>query len=134
LALKVKHKLTSEAISDIGRLVNVACNAEKVFASKYYFYKHFAPYISYDYEIHQICKECHSYIGVIINDSTHCPNILCNHLQTKTLQHDTFFMYLPLERQLLSLVENIAIKEFKQNSQNSEHIENDMQDIYDGEL
>jgi len=43
-------------------------------------------------------------------------------------------MYLPLERQLLSLVENIAIKEFKQNSQNSEHIENDMQDIYDGEL
>jgi len=34
-ALKVKHKLTSEAILGIGRLVNVACNAEKVFTSKY---------------------------------------------------------------------------------------------------
>ena len=131
LALKLKHGLTSDAVEDISKLVNYVSQGENVARSKYLLDKEFSSATIEACEFHHICSQCRSYIGLSVNGKLNCPNVDCNNSEPVHFHHNSFFMYLPVKRQLIDLLENhdMASKIDKCN-----RIPNDtICDIFDGE-
>jgi len=131
LALKLRHNLTCAAVNDISKLVNYISGFEAVARSKYFMNKAFAN-ITNDFEFHHLCRSCQSYIGIAENGVLKCPNVLCNHCEKESFDHNLFFMYVPLRKQLTDLFENhnVSAEIINPKLRQMQIIT----DIYDGEL
>ncbi|XP_058882384.1 uncharacterized protein LOC131737446 [Acipenser ruthenus] len=62
MALKMKHKLTKEAVSDMLDIINLLAGKDTVPQSWYHLEKPFEG-LKYFVEIHHVCNFCESYLG-----------------------------------------------------------------------
>ena len=107
LLIKLKHNLTKEAIEDIAKLLNVVSNTAVASSSIHSILKDFVTGKN-NVEVHHVCKQCSSYVGVVTLDEITCPLSSCSfkiRLQD-SLEGGHFFFYLPLGPQLTDLFEN----------------------------
>ncbi|KAK6478319.1 hypothetical protein HHUSO_G20613, partial [Huso huso] len=127
MALKLKHKLTNDAVLDIMRVLKVI-SGKTLPPTLYMFQKQFEN-ITGVIEIHHVCKLCDSYIG------TECSGKCCfcaeEWNENESIKNGNFFFYLPMTEQLKSLLldPNIASGVLSCKGRFSD---NTMHDIIDG--
>lgn len=102
MKFKMRHSLTSEALSDLLKLIKLHCPAPNLCCqSLYLFNKQFMESLKQPVCFHSFCSACFAAIEKV---DTICPNLACSiDLDDKSKSH---FIELPLEAQLSSILES----------------------------
>ena len=136
LALKLKYKLTGEAVGDLTQLCNFLTGGEEcVSKNKYFFDKQFAN-VANDFDLFYMCDLCNTYVKDHKTSKLQCTNSTCKNQDVKKRNKNTFFAYLSIENQLRDLLENHNLETLIDFGGNSRAKGNDVncEDIYDGYL
>lgn len=88
LALKAKHHLTNEALTDIVKVINVVSGDDCVPSTKYMFEKDFSD-IKGVTNIHFVCRNCFFNLDISLNVCSYCDKIW-NGMQKKIFSKDIF--------------------------------------------
>ena len=123
LLLKLKHNLTKDATQDIAKLLNVVSNKMVASTSMHRLLKDFVTG-KHNVEVHHYCKNCGSYVGIVVVDDICCSNSAC---ATRISQQDSldgghFFFYMPLAQQLIDLFENHSISHLAKHSPTEDNL------------
>lgn len=137
LLLKLKHGLTKEATEDVAKLVNIFSGKNTVSTSMHNIYKNFISNHS-SVQLHHICVDCGSYIGVVPAGDVCCSFTACGKKLSvdDSLKAGNFFFYWPLRSQIIDLFNNHKLAPFlrKQCTVNNSNCAGRFQDITDGNL
>ncbi|MGH0148841.1 UNVERIFIED_CONTAM: hypothetical protein FKN15_014001 [Acipenser sinensis] len=103
MALKMKHKLTKEAVSDMLDIINLLAGKDTVPQSWYHLEKQFEGLKDF-VEIHHVCNFCGSYLGKETSEKcTYCEK---EWIEQRSLKEGNFFFHLPLHAQIKAFLED----------------------------
>ncbi|KAK6493239.1 hypothetical protein HHUSO_G2776 [Huso huso] len=103
MALKMKHKLTKEAVSDMLDIINLLAGKDTVPQSWYHLEKQFEGLKDF-VEIHHVCNFCESYLGKETSEKcTYCEK---EWIEQRSLKEGNFFFHLPLHAQIKAFLED----------------------------
>ncbi|KAK1166316.1 hypothetical protein AOXY_G12915, partial [Acipenser oxyrinchus oxyrinchus] len=103
MALKMKHKLTKEAVSDMLDIINLLAGKDTVPQSWYHLEKQFEGLKDF-VEIHHVCNFCESYLGKETSEKcTYCEK---EWIEQRNLKEGNFFFHLPLHAQIKAFLED----------------------------
>lgn len=132
LSLGVRHNLSGEALRDVVELINLHCPGTLP-SSKYLFNNSSSDYLGVC-DFHFYCSLCKGYIECLEETPNECIN--CNTIFNKeeSLKEGQFFIVMPLENQLRSLLETKkGIADLLLNREMNSN-DNDISGIVDGLL
>lgn len=103
MALKMKHKLTKEAVSDMLDIINLLAGKDTLPQSWYHLEKQFEGLKDF-VEIHHVCNFCESYLGKETSEKcTYCEK---EWIEQRSLKEGNFFFHLPLHAQIKAFLED----------------------------
>jgi hypothetical protein len=102
MKFKMRHGLTNEALSDLLKLIKLHCPTPNLCCqSMYFFNKQLMKNLKQPFCFHSFCSACYT---VVESVHTKCPNLTCN--IDLTDHSKSYFIELPLEAQLASIIES----------------------------